>query len=472
MHSDRESDRQENADGADTSALRRKHSAPTGTVSASTGEAGEPPSRPPSSISAVSTGKAGEPPKKLPFLLHRNFGLLWSGQAISEFGSRITREGLPLAANLTLHANASQMGLLAALGSAPVLLVGLFAGVWVDRVRRRPVMIVSDLARAGLLVTIPLTAVLGLLHIEQLYIVTALVGMLTVFYEVANQSFLPTLVLREQMIEANSKLSASGSLAEIGGPTLAGVLVQVLTAPIAILFDTVSFLVSALCTSLIRVREPAPVPRTERPGAWKEIREGLRLVLGNPLLRSVAVSSAIRNFSGGAFAALYGLYVIRVLRVTPALYGLLVTAGGVGALLGAFAAGHFVRRFGIGRVLIGALLFSPISLLTPLATGPHIVVYAMLFTSQLVGDFGLEIYFISEVSLLQMLVPDHSLGKASASMRFLIEGMIPVGAVLAGILGTTWGMQPTLLAGCTGFCLAALWLIFSPLRTMSKSQSS
>jgi len=410
-------------------------------------------------------------PKKRAFFIHRNFALLWSGQTVSEFGSRITREGLPLAANLTLHVNASQMGLLAALGSAPVLLIGLFAGVWVDRVRRQPVMVVSDLVRAALLVSIPLAAVFGLLHMEQLYVVTALVGMLTVFYEVANRSVLPTLVGREQIIEANSKLSASGSLAEIGGPTLAGVLVQALTAPLAILFDVMSFLVSALCTSLIRVREPAPGLEVERQSVWGEIREGLQLVSGNPLLRAVAVSSALRNFSGGAFSALYSLYVIRTLGVSPALFGLLVTAGGAGALIGAFAAGRFVRRFGTGRVLIGGLLLSAVvSLLVPLAAGPGIVAYVMLFAGQLVGDFGLEIYFINEVSLLQMLVPDQSLGKASASMRFLVEGMIPVGAILAGILGTAWGIRMTLLVGCIGFCLSALWLMFSPLRTMQQSK--
>ncbi|HLI06559.1 MAG TPA: MFS transporter [Ktedonobacteraceae bacterium] len=411
--------------------------------------------------------------KKLPFLIRRNFALQWSGQTISVFGSHITGMGLELTANLTLRANASQMGLLAALGSAPVLLVGLFAGVWVDRVRRRPVMIASDLARALLLVTVPVAAVLGLLHIEQLYVVTVLVGMLTVFYQVANQSFLPTLVRREEIVEANGKLSASSSLAEIGGPTLGGVLVQMLTAPFAILFDVASFLVSALCTSLIRVREPAPVPQAEGESAWKEMREGLRLLSGNSLLRAVTVSSAIRNFSGSAFAALYGLYVIRVLDVTPALFGVLVTAGGAGALLGAFATGRIVRHFGTGRVLIGAMLLAAVlSLLTPLATGPDIIVYAMLFTGQLIGDFGLAIYLINEVSLLQVLVPDQSLGKASASMRFLIEGMIPIGAILAGMLGTIWGMRLTLLAGCMGFCLSALWLVFSPLRTWHEGEAN
>ena len=420
-----------------------------------------PAAPPPSDI-----GPGGQA-KKVPFLIHRNFALLWSGQTISEFGSRITREGLPLAANLTLRATASQMGLLAALSSAPVLLIGLLAGVWIDRVRRRPVMIVTDLARAVLLASIPLAAVLGMLHMGQLYIIAALVGMLTVFYEVANQSFLPTLVQREHIIEGNSRLSASGSLAEIGGPTLAGVLVQVMTAPIAILFDVLSFLVSALCTSFIRVQEPPPTPRVEGQSTVQEVREGLRLVLGNPLLRATAISSAMRNFSGGAFAALYGLYVIRALGVSPALYGVLVTAGGAGALLGALFTGRIVRQFGMGKTLIGALLISAIvSFATPLAAGTHIVVVIILLLAQFVGDFGLEIYFINEVSLLQTIIPDEYLGRASASMRFLVDGMVPIGAILAGFLGATWGMRPTLLMGAIGMCLSATWLIFSPLRRL------
>jgi MFS family permease len=379
---------------------------------------------------------------------------------------------LPLAANLTLKATASQMGLLAALSFAPVLLIGLLAGVWVDRVRRRPVMIVADLVRALLLVSIPLAAVLGTLHIEQLYIVAALVGMLTVFYEVANQSFLPTLVQREHVVEGNSKLSASGSLAEIGGPTLAGVLVQVMTAPIAILFDVVSFLVSALCTSFIRVKEPAPASRVEGQSTFQEMRDGLRLVLGNPLLRAVAVSSAMRNFSGGAFAALYGLYVIRTLGVIPALFGVLVTAGGAGALLGALFAGRVLRRFGTGKTLIGALLISAItSLSTPLAAGAHVVVVIILLLAQFVGDFGLEIYFINEVSLLQTIIPDEYLGRASASMSFLVNGMVPIGAILAGFLGASWGLRPTLLMGAIGMCLSAVWLICSPLRRFGRNQT-
>jgi len=408
------------------------------------------------------------PSGKRSFFINRNFGLLWSGQTISEFGSRITREGIPLAANLVLRATPVQMGLLAATGALPVLLVSLFAGVWVDRLRRRPLLIVADLARAVLLLSIPLAAVLRLLRIEQLYLVAALVGILTVLFEVANQSFLPGLVAREQIVEANSKLSASSSLAEIGGPALAGVLVQAITAPLAILFDALSFLVSALCAGFIRVPEAQPSPAQERQNLWREMQTGLRLLLGNPVLRAITLSTGTSNFFGGAFAALYGLFLIRELAVTPALYGVLVTFGGIGAFVAAFAASRFVRRIGLGRTLIGAALLSgAASLLTPLAGGPRIVTIAMLITSQLVGDFGREIYFINAVSLRQSIIPNHLLGRVNASAQFLTDGIWPLGAILAGLLSETIGMRYTLLIGAgLGFLLSSAWLLFSPLRRL------
>ncbi len=411
---------------------------------------------------------ASTPSGKRSFFINRNFGLLWSGQTISEFGSRITREGLPLAANLVLRATPVQMGLLAATGALPVLLVSLFAGVWVDRLRRRPLLIVADLARAVLLLSIPLAAVLRLLRIEQLYLVAALVGILTVLFEVANQSFLPGLVAHEQIVEANSKLSASSSLAEIGGPALAGVLVQAITAPLAILFDALSFLVSALCAGFIRAPEAQPSPAQERQNLWREMQTGLRLLLGNPVLRAITLSTGTSNFFGGAFAALYGLFLIRELAVTPALYGVLVTFGGIGAFVGAFAASRFVRRIGLGRTLIGAALLSgAASLLTPLAGGPRIVTIAMLITSQLVGDFGREIYFINAVSLRQSIIPNHLLGRVNASAQFLTGGIWPLGAILAGLLSETIGMRYTLLIGAgLGFLLSSAWLLFSPLRRL------
>jgi MFS family permease len=403
-------------------------------------------------------------PEKRAFLLNRNFALLWSGQAISELGSHITNQGIPLVANLVLGATAVQMGLLAALGMFPVLLVGLLAGVWVDRLRRRPILIIADLARALLLLSIPVAALLGRLHIEQLYIIAILVGMLTVFFDVANQSFLPLLIAREQVVTANSKLSASSSLAEVGGPTLAGILVQTLTAPIAILFDALSFLVSAFCVRLIRVQEPRPVQVTERQHLWQDIRAGLHVIVDNPVLRAIMLCSSTRNFCGGAFAALYSLYVIRELGIPPLLYGMLVGVGGAGALLGALMANRLAQRVGIGRVLVGAALLHGIMMpLTPLASGSKAVIVILLMLGQLVGDFAYAIYEIHALSLRQLLVPEHLLGRANATMRVLVEGMVPIGALLAGFTAEAIGMRMTLLIATVLCCLfSSIWLLFSP----------
>ncbi len=402
---------------------------------------------------------------KRTFWLNRNFALLWGGQAISELGSHITGQALPLTANLLLGATTAQMGLLAALSMLPVLLLGLFAGVWIDRLRRRPILIIADLARAILLLSIPVAALAGWLRIEQLYTVAILVGVLTLFFGVANQSFLPLLVARERIVEANSKLSASSSLAEIGGPTLAGILVQVMTAPLAILLDAFSFLVSAFSVGLIRVCEPQPALSKERHHLLQDIRAGLRTIVGNPVLRAIMLCSSTRNFCGGAFAALYLLYVIRELGMGPLFYGLFVGAGGAGAFLGALLANRLAQRFGSGRVLIGAALLGGLMMpLTPLAGGSKVLIVILLACGQLVGDCAYMIYEIHALSLRQMLVPEHLLGRANASMHVLVEGMVPLGTLLAGFTAEAIGIRMTLLiAACLCCLLAPMWLLFSPL---------
>lgn len=402
--------------------------------------------------------------RKHAFWLNRNFAWLWSGQTISELGSHITVQALPLTANLLLGATTLQMGLLAALGMIPVLLVGLFAGVWVDRLRRRPILIIADLARAALLLSIPVAFLLGWLHIEQLYCITALVGVLTVFSGVASQSLLPLLVTRAQIIVANSKQSASSALVEIGGPTLAGMLVQVVSAPIAILLDALSFLISALCSAMIRVHEPEPVVNKKRQHLWQDIHAGISAIVSNPTLRAIMLCSGTRNFCGGAFAALYLLYVIRDLGVGPLFYGVFVGAGGAGALLGALLADRLVQRIGIRRILIGAALLDGLVMpLTPLAGGPKLVIILMLTLSQLVGDCAYTIYEIHALSLRQLLTPEHLLGRANASMRVLVEGMVPIGALLAGFTATAIGIRMTLLiAACLCCVLAPLWLFVTP----------
>lgn len=396
---------------------------------------------------------------------HPDFVKLWIGQTVSDLGNGITGIALPLTAVLILDATPAQMGILSALEGIAALLVGLFAGVWADRLRRRPILIVTDLGRAATLLSVPLAAFWGLLHIEQLYLVAALTGVLTVFFHVADQSFLPSLVHQEDLIEGNSKLGASASIAEIGGPALAGPLVQVVTAPIAILFDVCSFLISACCVWRIRAVEPAP-QATKQQSFRHALTEGLRAIVAHPLLRVLAGSAFLFAFFGNFFAALYPVYVIRTIGAPPVMLGFLVGAGGVGALAGAFLEQRVVRRFGLGKTLAGGLLISAaIGLVVVLlARGSVIFAVALLFFSQLVGDVAIALYQMSEVSLRQSVIPARMLGRVNASMQVLTRGLGASGALLGGALGQQIGIRPTLLIAEVGMLIAAVWLFCSPVR--------
>lgn len=398
------------------------------------------------------------------FFLNRRFALLWGGQTVSTFCSYITEMGLPIAAWFLLHATPAQMGLLTALAALPGLLLGLLIGVWVDRLPRRPLMIVADVGRALLLVSIPLAAVSGLLHLLLFYVVTILLGLFTTCFEIASLSFLPVLLAPEELVSGNERLSTSDSLAEIAGPPLAGVLIRLLTVPVAILLDALSFLFSALCISLIRVTETPREASVQRLRLWREIREGAGVLLGNPFLRPLAAFVGTRNFFGGAFAVLYLIYILQSFAANTLIYGILVACGGIGALIGSFCAAWWARRFGTGRTLIGAaLVHGLLSLCTPLAGGPIFAVFVLLALSQLLGDIGFAVYSINEISLRQRLVPDRILGRVNASMQILSVGIMPLGALLAGLLSELIGVRLTLLIGSSGMCLASAWLLFSPL---------
>ncbi len=405
------------------------------------------------------------------FLLHRRFALLWTGQTVSSFGSHITGIGLPVAALLLLHATPTQIGLLAALSALPGLCMGLFIGVWVDRLPRRPILLTADIARALLLAVIPLITVLGLLHFAWLAVIAVLTGLFTVGFEVASLSFLPALLQPEELLTGNSRLATSSSLAEIAGPPLAGLLIQMLTAPVAILLDALSFLFSALCVGLIRLPgRPGEVPSVqpiERAHFGREVRAGLNYVLKDPLLRALAAYTCTQNFFGGTFAALYLVYTFQLFGASPLAYSLLVACGGLGALAGSFGATWCARRFGTGRVLIGsALLFGTLAFCTPLAAGPALVAFSLLALSQLVADAGFSVYSIGEISLRQQLIPHHLLGRVNACMHILSTGVLPLGALLAGLLSELVGVRLTLLVGSAGLFLAAIWLLFSPLRRL------
>lgn len=395
---------------------------------------------------------------------NRDFHRLWTAQTISKFGSHVGHAGVEFTALLALRATPAQMGLLGAFAATPVLLVGLLAGVWVDRTRRRPLLIAADLGRAALLLSVPLALFLGVLRIEQLYLVAALAGALTVLYGVADQSALPALVRREDLVEANSRLGMSDSMAEVGGPALGGTLVQWLTAPVAILLNAGSFLLSAFILRGIRAPEAPPAPAGGRRRLGIEIREGIRIVWREPTLRALALSAAGGNFFGSFYGVLYSLYLLRALGFTPALVGISIGVGGLGALLGAMLAGPLTRRVGVGPALIGCRILSAvIGFLIPLAGGPLPLAAAMVLAAQWIGDIPGAIASINETSLRQAVIPHHLLGRASASMEVLARSVLPLGALAGGLLGEVIGPRPTLYMASAGILLSGMWLLVSPL---------
>ena len=373
---------------------------------------------------------------------------------------------------LVLGATPADMGALTATGASAMLIFSLMAGVWVDRVRRRPVMIASDLIRAALLATIPLAAALHRLAMPQLYVVVAFTGTLTVFFDVAYQSLVPTLVTREHLLDSNSKLAATSAAAEIAGPGLTGALVQTITAPLAILLDAVSFVFSAVMIWWIRTPEPEPQPQPHEN--WRqEAGAGLRFVASQPLLRAIAIWSVFSNFFHSLVGPLYVLYAIRDLKLNPAQLGIVIAMGGVGGLAGSALAPRIGRALGAGRTfLLCAFLIPGALLMIPLAHGPAVVAMAFLIAQQLLGDTAYFTYIVSELSLRQTLAPDAVLGRVNAAMQLLSRGMWPLGAIAGGWLATSLGVRTTLFIAAAGVAVSALWLVFSPLRAIRSTAGS
>lgn len=395
---------------------------------------------------------------------HPDFRRLWVGQTISVFGSLLGALGL--LAILDLQATPAQMGLLAAAESAPVLLLGLFVGISIDRMPRRPVLIVADLTRCGLLLLAPLLAWLDLLRMTHLYLIAFAVGALTLLFNVAYHAYLPSLVSRDRLVEANSKLAASSSVAEMGAPALGGFLVQLLSAPITMLLDALTFLISGLFISRIGAREAPPAPVAAAANGWRavwqDIRAGWQQLWGHPVLRPVTISFAIRSFFGSFFGPLYALFVLRELGMTPVTLGLLVGSGGVGAFGGALLAGRLSRRWGVAPTLAWSLLLSNlIGLLLLLARGPGTAAFLLLLAMQLVGDFWLSIYFISEVSLRQTVTPNPLLGRVSATFQFLVGATTALGLLIGGFLGNSLGVRPALTIAIGGGLLSGGWLMLA-----------
>lgn len=402
-------------------------------------------------------------------LLWRNvaFRTLWLGQTVSMFGSQITLYALPLLAVLTLRATPGQMGVLRALDYAPAMLVGLFAGVWVDRLRRRRVLILTDLGQALLLASLPFAAALGLLHLDLLAVVIALLSVLRIFSGAASEAFLPALVGREQLVRANSALATSSATAQVLGPGLAGGLVQLLTAPLAVVIDALSFLVSALSLLRIDVRDVAPSHPERRPHLWTEIGEGLGALRSNPLLRAFVLSSASLDIFWNALMAVYFLFVTRELRLPPAAFGLIFGIGSIGALCGSVLAGRVTRRFSLGPAIIAAQLVLGLGgLLIAVAVWLPIAALPLLTAAEAIQGCMNTIYGINSGSLMQAAIPDRLRGRVTASRHVLGLAAVTGGALLGGALGDRIGVPATMVVGACGGTIAFVWLLVSPLRAL------
>ena len=396
---------------------------------------------------------------------HADFMKLWAGQTVSELGSVVTRTAVPLVALLVLGAGPFEMALLVVSASLGVLLVGLVAGAWVDRLRRRPLLISADAVRAVLLLSIPVAHLAGVLRFEQLYLVVFLEGCLGSLFDAAYPAYVPSLIGVDRVVEGNSKLATSSSLAEIGGPGLGGALVQLIGAPLAILVDAISFVVSAVSLALIRSPEPLRPARTSAMPMRAEIAEGLRLVRRHPVLLPLTLRSVIAHVAGSFYGVLYTIYLIGELHLSPLLLGVVVSAGGVGSLVGSFFAARVIARFGFGRALIGtATGASVIGVLTPLAGGPLILATIMVFLPQLIGDGLQTIEGVAELSLIQAVIPDHILGRVNATLEVFSHGIAyPLGALLAAAVAGWIGVRGGIAIGWAGMAVSILLLVFSPL---------
>ena len=396
-------------------------------------------------------------------LRQRDFRHLWAADAISQLGSRASYLALPLLAVVTLQATTFEVSLIKTLQTLAYLLLGLQVGAWCDRMRRRPVLVVADLGRALALGSIPLAAAFGVLTLWQFYAAVFVTGVLTVFFDVAHQSYLPRLVERDRLIDGNAMLRTNQSVAAVAAPTVAGALVQWFGAPAAVLLDAASYLWSVLWLRGIRAPEPKPlpVPRSLR----REIREGMAVVLGDPILRAISFSNATLALCQNLNSAILIVFLVREVGLSPGLIGLLSSCGLIGAVVGATLARRLTALVGGGRLLWIALIVEGLAYLCyPLVgTGWRVV---FLPVAGFVASVCVIVVIVVQVSFQQARCPDELMGRVNATMNFLYWGMAPVGSIAAGLLATTIGFRPTLLLAGLGVLLSATWLLASPARRL------
>jgi MFS family permease len=393
----------------------------------------------------------------------RGFVKLWAANGVSQLGTQVTLLALPLAALYTLKAGTLAVALLRSFAVLPFLLFALPAGVWIDRVRKRPLMIVADLGRAAAMASIPVAYWLGHLTLGQLYVVAVVHGTLSVIFDVSYLSFLPSLVGRRHLGEANGKLLGTQSVAQLAGPTLAGSLVAAATAPVAILADGVSFVLSAVFVASIRSAERKPEPTDTHLRA--ELMEGIRYVFGQPYLRTLTTWFAVGNLFSSALFALMIVYFVRGLHLGATTIGVVMAVVNLGFIAGAFVNRRLVRRFGIGPMIAYASLLSPLALLT-IPAAPQSYPIPMLAAGGIAGTFLGFFANVNQLTLRQSITPERLLGRMNAVTRFMYWGTMPIGSALGGVIAQSVGLRATLFGAATGSLLAGVPIVLSPIRTL------
>ena len=402
---------------------------------------------------------------------HGDFRKLWTAATVSVLGSQVTLIAVPYIALTMLHASVFQVSLLAAVEMLPFLLITLPAGAWLDRVRRRPVLVAADFGRAVVLLSIPVAYVVGAMSIGQLFVVAFVTGTCTALFDVADQSFLPVLLDREDLVDGNARLQVSYSVAQIGGPTLAGNLIQIVAAPLAIIADALSFFISGGLITAIRKREDKPERALDvggRPTSLRtEISSGLRYVLGNRYLRPIAGCTGTSNLFGAALFAVFPVLIWRELNLPPAFYGTVTGLASFGFLAGAALSSRLSRRLGLGpTIIVSATLSSPAFLLLTLTPARLEWAAVTLFAGWFVLGFTQVIYNVAQVSLRQSITPLAMQSRMNATMRFIVWGTIPIGSLMGGLLATLLPVRVALVIAALGSFASLPWVLFSPLRSL------
>ncbi len=413
------------------------------------------PSGPPVAVSTAATAS--------PSLWHdRNFLTLWSGQALSQLGAQITELAIPVLAVLVLGAGEFEVGVLNAATMAAFLLIGLPAGAWIDRMRKRHVMIVADAVRAIALAALPLLWWADALQMWHLIAVAFVMGVATLFFDVSNQSIVPSLVPARQIAEANGKLQSTEQLANIAGPAVGGWLIGLITAPVAILGTVLTYVVSLVALLFTHDTEVV-VGRNEHDRMLRSIGEGLGWVFGNPLLRRIVGTTAVSNFFSVLTFTLLPIFLLRELGFTAAAMGVLLALGSVGGLLGAIATPHVVRWVGEARAIpLSAIGFSVVGLLLPTAALMPAVAFPLLVVQMFAMSFMVLLYNITQVTFRQRITPKRLLGRMNASIRFVVWGVMPLSALLAGALGAWLGTVPVMWIGAVGGLASTLFVVTGP----------